>query len=76
MGSSAIESYASGLENSFIDYAYEDQDYVQLRFESPAENGVTIERDYTMTSETVNSFHIWNLYNPNFGGNSVINIIS
>ena len=76
MGSSSADEYAQGLENSFIDYENADQDFVQLRLESPAENGVTITREATQQDETVTYFHFWNMFDPDYGGLSVINFSS
>ena len=73
MGSSSADQFAQGLENSFIDYEIADQNFVQLRLESPAQNGVTITRDIDGQQETVNYFHFWNMFGPNYGGLSVIN---
>ena len=68
MGSSVVEQTATGLENSLIDYKILDSNLVQLRLEEPAQNGVTIERSISMTSETVNYFHVWNTNEANYGG--------
>ena len=73
MGSSSADQFAQGLENSFIDYETADQDFVQLRLESPAQNGVTITREITQQNETVTYFHFWNMFDPDYGGLSVIN---
>tara|TARA_B100001057_G_C22815562_1_gene937266 strand:+ start:661 stop:1302 length:642 start_codon:yes stop_codon:yes gene_type:complete len=73
MGSSSADQFAQGLENSFIDYKTSNQNLVQLRLESPAENGVTITRDINGQNETVNYFHFWNMFNPDYGGQSTIN---
>ena len=76
MGSSSADEFAQGLENSFIDYENADLDLVQLRLESPAENGVTITREATQQDETVTYFHFWNMFDPDYGGLSVINFSS
>lgn len=68
MGSSVVEQTAAGLENSLVDYKILDSNLVQLRLEEPAQNGVTIERSISMTSETVNYFHVWNTNEANYGG--------
>ena len=73
MGSSSADQFAQGLENSFIDYETADQNFVQLRLESPAQNGVTITRESSQQDETVTYFHFWNMFDPDFGGSSVIN---
>lgn len=73
-GSSEVDNTAIGLENSFIDYGIENINYVQLRLESPAEDGVTITRAMTMTEETVNYFHVWNNLNSGYGGDTVLNL--
>lgn len=76
MGSSSADEFAQGLENSFIDYKISDQNFVQLRLESPAQNGVTITRDASQQDETVTYFHFWNMFDANYGGLSVINFSS
>lgn len=73
-GSSAVESFAEGLENSFIDYMDQDENYVQLRLESPADQGVTITRSIDMQEETVTYFHVWNNIASNYGGNTIFNL--
>lgn len=71
-GSSIAFTDAAGLENSFIDYKSIDNNFVQLRLESPVENGVTITRSISMTAEVVNYFHVWNTNANSYGGETKI----